>query len=494
MITEADLLDDAPVNLPSFVGGETLHSWCARYHRLSGNGIASDSCAQLFGARIPGLRHDFPTRLESFCCRTRFLLGTPEALALDRTMLGYYAPFASLTSYRLALDSLVGATTGSPKHVLGLMASRVGAAHPLKVCPTCVRRDVHELGHSRWTLEHQWPSVWICPEHGDRLRYLAKESQPRELREWTLPEDHEASEWADEPKLAPQSIDRLELIASVSLSIGGTPLLFDDNRLRLAYRIGAKRRGWVAFDGSLRMATMTRHLQESFGGLTVMPGFGFLAEAEPNGGGVLGLLTRQYSGLHHPAKHAVLIAFLFDGMGDFIDAYRTAGNADGYAVAAVLVGDLRNELRRLVESDGWSVSRAAEHLKLPITTACRWLASVGVVYEHRRRVIDDEKRQRITELLRVGNDYQKVAEEVGVKKGLVRAFAAANPTLRNEWRISRTERARKAYRERAAALISKHPGVSLKMLKLVPGNGIAWLARHDRDWLAAHSPNPLGVK
>lgn len=492
MISDTDLFEDLPVNLPSFVGGETLFSWCALYHRLSGNGIAADSYFQLFGTRIPGLRHDFPKRLEDFCRRTRHVLGTPEALALERTMLGYYAPFASLKSYRRALESVARGNQSNPKHILGLMASRVGASHPLKACPECLRRDLKVLGHSRWILEHQWPSVWICRRHGAPLRYLSKEFQPRDQREWTLPEDHEEGEWAAPSAMSASSFERLAQIASVSVSIAGIPLLFEDNRLRLAYRIGAKRRGWVAFDGTLRLAAMTRHFQESFGSLTIMPGFGFLAEADPNGGGVLGLLTRQLSGLHHPAKHAVLIAFLFASMAEFVDAYRTAGNADGSDGVAVLVGEWHSELCRLVESEHWSVSRAATHLGLHISQSCRWLDSVGTAYERRPRVIDDEKRERIAALLRAGNDYQLVAEEVGVKKGLVRAFTAANPDLRDDWRESRFERLRDEHRDRAVGLFAENQGVSLKVLKSVPGNGLTWLQRHDREWLAAHAPNIFG--
>lgn len=103
MISSCDLLDDLPVNLPSPTSEETLFSWCALYHRLSGNGLAADSHFQLFGKRVPGLKHDFPNGLANFCMRTRYALGAPESLALERTLLGYYASFASSRIYRRAL-------------------------------------------------------------------------------------------------------------------------------------------------------------------------------------------------------------------------------------------------------------------------------------------------------------------------------------------------------------------------------------------------------
>lgn len=484
-----DLLDDLPVNLPILSDGECLYSWCALYHRLSGNAVAKHSYFQLFGAGGREVRHDFPTRLVAFCVRTRNVLGTPESLALQRTMLGYYAQFASLSTYRRAMGAMSDGKQGDAKHVLGLMASRVGASHPLKACPACVRRDLNELGYSRWLLEHQWPSVWVCRHHGSQLRSLTKQSQPRELREWTLPEDHAIGEWSDIPKLPALSGERLMQIASVSVCLNRLSVLFEHDRLRLAYRIGAKRRGWLAFDGTLRLAAMSVALQDTFGSLTQVPGFGFLKESDPNGGGLLGLLTRQVPGLHHPAKHAVLIAFLFESMGAFIDAYRMAGHMTEGDRLAVLVGDWRNELRRLVESERWSVSRAAKSVGVPTSRACCWLESEGVPVARRPRVMDEEKRVQIVSLLQAGKDYQDIAELVSVKKSIVRAFAAANHEVRDHWRQRRFELLRDDHRVRALGLFATNYGVSLKNLKSIPGNGLAWLERHDREWLSAHTPN-----
>lgn len=493
MIASCDLLDDLPVNLPSPTSEETLFSWCALYHRLSGNGLAADSYFQLFGKRVPGLKHDFPNGLENFCRRTLYALGSPESLALERTLLGYYAHFASSKTYRRALGAVTGEGYGDPKHILGLLASRVGGSHPLKSCSECVLRDLHELGYSRWMREHQWPSVWVCRDHGTLLRILGRESRLKDLRYWTLPQDHVASEWQELVGLSVASISHLEKIASATVWLMQTPFLVEDSRLRVAYRNGAKDRGWIAFDGSIRMAAMNSEFQARFGALRGIPGFGFLAEPDPNSGGVLGLLTRKLPGLHHPAKHAVAIAFLFETIGDFLSAYRRAGNAADVDSRELLVGDWREELRRLVEIEKWSVSRAATSLGMLISQACRWLDAEGVPYGKRARV-SSVKRARVAALLQDGGDYQRVADEVGVKKSLVRAFAAANPELKSVWQQRRFENAREQHRARAAELFVTHRGVSIKVLKAVPGNGLAWLERHDRGWLIENAPNLFGAK
>lgn len=483
---DAGLFDNLPINLPLLEEGETLYSWCARYHRLSGNAIAGYSCAQLFGTRRPSLKHDFPTNLSTFSKRTCGCLGDPEALALERTLLGYYASFISLERYQQILEAVCDQGKVEPKHLLGLMASRVGASHPLKACPECIQHDLDELGFSRWIVEHQWPSVWICRHHGTPLLRLASHSQPRELRDWTLPEDYSGSDWESLPGLRAEFVEKLAHIASISAGIGKISVVFDEDHLRNAYRQGARDRGWVAFDGSLRMLAMTRHLATCFGELVNVQGFGFLADADPNGGGVIGLLTRRFPGLRHPVKHAALIAFLFDSVENFIDAYRGAT-----ATADAVVGIGREDLRRLVVSEKWSVNRAANATGVPVSQACRWLESAGIPYKHRPRMLSDQTKEKLSNMLKAGEDYRQIAEVTGLKKSLVRAFAASNPILRDVWRVKRFERLRVSHRAHAMELFNAMQGASIKALKSVKGNGLAWLERHDREWLAQAVPNLL---
>jgi len=491
MSTDIGLFDGYPINLPSLVDGETLYSWCARYHRLSGNVNASYSCVQLFGTSRLLLKHDFPKNLSEFSKRTGNCLGTSETLALERTLLGYYANFISPPRYQQALAAVCNQRAAEPKHLLGLMASRVGASHPLKACPECIQHDLGELGFSRWILEHQWPSVWVCRHHGILLRRLKSSAQRRGLRDWTLPEDHSCNDWESLPHLNGASITKLVRIAAISASIAQMSVIFDDDRLRIVYRQGARDRGWVSFDGSLRTLLIRQHLKVEFGDLENVPGFGFLADTDldPSGTGVVGLLTRRFPGLHHPLKHAVLIAFLFDSGEHFFDAYRSAMSAEISNELDAMVGDWREGLRQLVEFDKWSVTRAAKAMRIPLCQACRWLDSVGVPFEHRPRVLNDQMKVQLRSLLEAGNDYGQIAEITGLKKSLVRAFAGSEPSLRNSWRAQRFERLRASHRARAMELFNSQDGVSIKALKSIEGNGLAWLERHDREWLAEVAPS-----
>ncbi|MCE1243672.1 TnsD family Tn7-like transposition protein [Oryzomicrobium sp.] len=313
-------------------------------------------------------------------------------------------------------------------------------------------------------------------------------SQPRQLRDWTLPEDHSSGEWEHLPRLRAASIEKLARIASISASIAQISVAFDDERLRIAYRQAAQDRGWAAFDGSLRTLVMMRHLTAGYRELATIPAFNFLADADQNDAGVIGLLTRRFPGLHHPVKHAVLIAFLFDSVEHFIDTYRTAAQEKISNGADTVVGNCREALRRLVEFEKWSVSRAAKATGIPLCQACRWLESIGVPYNHRPRMLSDQTKEQLRSMLIAGDDYGQIAERTGLKKSLIRAFAASNKALRDVWRVRRFECLRDRHRAHALELFNTMRGVSITALKSVRGNGLMWLERHDRAWLTKTIP------
>ena len=160
---------DLPAFLPSWLPGETLYSLCSRYHHLSGNRLAADTCLQLFTAQDAGFLHDFPSHLESFVARTQGVLGSVDVLARRHTLLGFYTPFRRERDVTEAISVMASDSVQDLKFRLGLPSSRVGADHPLKGCPACIESDRRTEGVSYWHLEHQWPSVWVCREHDQLL-------------------------------------------------------------------------------------------------------------------------------------------------------------------------------------------------------------------------------------------------------------------------------------------------------------------------------------
>ena len=111
--------------LPDAIPGETVFSWTARYHRLSGHASVSLTNRVLFGKREWRLRHDFPANLRWFCEKTGNLMGDAERIARERTTLGFFLPFLSEAQAYEAIASL------SDGHISRLNFQSQGLNHRL---------------------------------------------------------------------------------------------------------------------------------------------------------------------------------------------------------------------------------------------------------------------------------------------------------------------------------------------------------------------------
>ncbi|TXC66767.1 hypothetical protein FSC37_15980 [Piscinibacter aquaticus] len=150
---------------PTWIPGETLYGVCARYHRIAGSALSSETCLRLFGHPRAGLAHDLTGRIATLAERTSALLGTPEQILLGHTVLGYYLYLREPALRRRLIDELSHQSPRALKSRLGWLASGLGAAHPLKACEECGREDEKQGRCPTWYLVHQLPGVWLCPTH-----------------------------------------------------------------------------------------------------------------------------------------------------------------------------------------------------------------------------------------------------------------------------------------------------------------------------------------
>lgn len=488
-----ELFAHLPSFLPGLLEGETLFSWSARYHRLSGNALAEVSSRQLFGNPRAGLRHDFPSGLDCYAAITQGLFGDTRSLAIERTLLGYYAPFLPIHTLAKALAQMRGTSPSKLKTTLGLMPSRVGAHHPLKACVRCMTEDFGKHGVTTWHLEHQWPSVWICVRHREPLRHLLRSAHPKELRTWLLPEDIHGEDWSFTGRRDRLYLDCLMSIADTSSHLvrNITPPI-DVRLARYTYLVGAKSRGWLTSDGSLRLQEVRDAFLKQFAKIQDVPAFSVIGEVHSSHGGILGLLMRAYPGHRHPVKHALLVAFLFTSFDEFITTYGNVKlHVDEHGVETLpdlVKSSQRAKLGRLVETTNASVSSAAKALGVPVGLAVRWANKDGVQYKKRPRVLTAELERRLVDLIHQGKEYAEIAAETGVKKSFIRNYLARNAYLRQIWHRRRLEALRASQRQAFTRVLNANPGTPIKRLRLIPGNGISWLVRNDRDWLVRNLP------
>lgn len=474
-------------HVPAPLERETIYGWSARYHRLSG---ITDPCRTsqiLFGHPRAGLRHDFPHGLEHFQDVTHELLGHLEDVVRTRTAFGFHLPFATADTGQRVLNAMVGKSRESPRRLLGLNKFGLAVPVPLKACPDCTGLQTARHRFSTWLANLQWPSVSVCPAHRCILRVACDNLHLPEVTGWILPHDLTDSNYRP---LATPSLTALEqaldLARWTEAIISRPGLHLTGELLRLAYRLQAKELGWVAMDGSVRLQELRNSFDKEHRGLVLLPGLEFLSDTGGVNAGFLGLLLREYPGARHPAKHIALMRFLFREPEVFFANYEAllaADRAGELASATKKLTELRARLTNLVAEEGHSVNAACKALGVPPTQGIRFLKSAGIAYNKRPRVLDSDRQQKLESMLKAGAERKDIASALGIRKAFIKDLLAQQPELRQAWEDARWTRRSGGYRAHFLQILEANPGVPIKRIRRIPGNGFEWLYRNDTAWL-----------
>lgn len=498
MNIESDLFEAAPPFLPALLADETLYSWCARYHRLSGNHLAAHTSRQLFGSATAGLMQDFPSHLSALVERTGSQLGNVEMLAHHHTLLGFYTSFRPVETSQAALVSMAGISVERLKFRLGLPSSRLGATHPLKACPVCMQEDRQNMGVAYWHVEHQWPAVWICLAHQVPLWSCAAKTKILNNLQWLLPEDIEAKYW-ETPEQAILDgwhiLERMADYASQCHQVAGLHL--DPVTLRYTYLAGLKKLGWLTRSGMIRMKETRSDFLHQTSALEGISGFEFIKSVRGEGGGFLGVLLHAARGHKHPVKHLLLMSFLFRRWQDFWETYQAmlAVPTKGQNSDLMQNDDpRRRELADLVKKDGLTISESARRLGVTLDLALYWARKDGMPYRRRPRVIQAALLPVLNEALHRGENREEVAKLAGISVDAVTRFLDSHPDLKTSWAEAHLVKQRETYRAHYLAVLAENPEASLTFLRTLPGCGYKWLYRHDRDWLSEHLPSLWQVR
>lgn len=485
-----ELFDFDNSHLPLPFDGETLYSWCARFHRINGNTSARLTSRQLFGDSTAGLRHDFPTNLNTLCVTTNQVFGSVDELIHQRTVFGIFAPFLTEPAIKSIIQNMCEGGNAHIKYHLGILPSRLGSAAPLKACLSCIRSEAMSSGTSWWHVEHQWPTSRVCQAHGDYLLMPAEELHSRVLKEWFLPADIQWYTDVVPNELALIKLRKLNEWSDYLTTRSRNP--FDNDLLRLTYHIRAKAMGWTSMDGSLKFSQIKDAFRESYTCLEELRGFEFIGETRQDHGGFLGSLLRQFDGNKHPLKHALMMDFLFGNPKHFISEYQRVLSTSVWLDRKDLWSELteeRNQLKLMVTELGYSVNAAANKLGLPVGQAVRYLKNEGVEYKRRPRVLNPEKESILRQLLGSGEDREHIASTLGIRKAFIKDYLAQDSILRDAWEKTHLAKQTEKYRLHLMKLLDEHQNISIKRLKQIHGNGIQWLARHDREWLENTLPS-----
>ncbi|HYD30293.1 MAG TPA: TnsD family Tn7-like transposition protein [Azospirillaceae bacterium] len=464
---------------PPIYPDELLYSVLARYHRHTCSTSPKRTLEDLYGQRGIIATVDLPGHLLALSRHLPPERGlTSERLAVDLTLFPYYVAFQP-PSVREAVFRAMLEGPASDIHVrLGIAASIVPAPRFLFFCPECVRDAVARFGEPYWRRAHQLPGVLICPEHGVPLANsgLAPGLANQHAFIAATPEIRAAaaaeSVWFSDGRC----IALLRSIAerSAALLTAPPPPAGADH-----YRDALVDRGLATGARRVDQADLWRAYEAFFTPLRAV-----LPAATPSGW--LPALVRKHRHAFHPLHH-VLFGLLLDSL--------PLGSR-----------------RALFGSGPWPcLNPLAAHRGQPVITDLsvhldhgrpigRFTCSCGYVYSRNASVGAKPRVQefgplfdeRLRALVAEGCGLRAAARTLGVDPGSVRSHAE-RLGLPASWKLLQRRRQERpdvgaAVRERWLAGQSAEPALSRKQIARHLPAEHAWLYRHDRAWLDAHSP------
>ncbi len=232
--------------VPKRLPDQTLYSWVAMFHMLSGAPREAGTCRTLFGSPMAGRHFHIPSHLDHFCEQTQFAFGTVEDVVAEMTIIPFFTQFRS----RHIVDDVVNKIrSSSASGVAQTLGFAKGGRHnwpPHKACTECVKEDAQEYGYSYWHLAHQWPCTLVCHKHGTMLVGAMDAHQQTRRLPFVAPQVPaainvlESKQW-----IGVNEHGQLDRLAQIARSIGThrQPLGWETERIRLAFVAELRRLG-----------------------------------------------------------------------------------------------------------------------------------------------------------------------------------------------------------------------------------------------------------
>lgn len=476
---------------PTWIPGETLFGVCARYHRIAGSTLSSETCLRLFGHPRAGLAHDLTGRIATLAQRTSGLLGTPEQILLGHTVLGYYLYLREPTLRRRLIDELSHESPRAVKSRLGWLASGLGAAHPLKACEACGLEDEKQGRCPTWYLVHQLPGVWLCPTHRRPLWVTRWKVNGLHRFEWLLPDDiPEGSRlYVNMPSTA-ESIEAAARVAATTASLlqHAQHSSLNPDAAADILRSGLKTVGLVTASGRLRVGDMVTTFSDHLAMLRWLPEVNAMSSGKVAIETAWRRLLKPGPTPLHPFRYVVSASWLFGGwlphslksVDDRQEARSLKPRGTPYD------GLLHSQLLELI-AGGLSPTAAAKLIRIDPDTALLWATQAGVTVVRRPKLITGAIRAAVISELRLGRPKAAISKKHGISEVSVTRMLLSVPGLREQRERCIADARTMHARAKMLSIIAKAPGLSVKQVRTKLGKDYMWLYRHDRAWLQTES-------
>lgn len=486
---------------PSWLGGETLYSLCARYHRVAGHCLASETSRRLFGHPRVGLSHDMAGCLGTFVRRTEGRLGDADTILSRRTVLAYYLPFLEAEARATTVSRLTDDGPRGLKARLGLLATRFGATHPLKACDACIVEDEGRHGIATWHLVHQLPAVWICPDHGRPLWAALTKVDGLRRFQWLLPDDIGRGQRRtivefDWPAAAVKAAVAIGRDTAALLAMPAGCCVDRGREASVLWRRLAEA-GYASESGRLHLAPLSAAWDNHTSHYAPLPESAALCVTADAALASLRRVLSPRGQSTHPLRHLVVVQWLYGSWGRFMAAYKRRLDAPLSPRAKTQLRhgapEDRSDGRKavfvsLVLDEGLSLRAAGQQVGVSMNTALQWASASGLPVRRRPKRVDELRRAGVEAALRRGASKSDIAQQYGVSIETVTRILLTHPNVGAERTQRQFDRRQRVARKHLEAAAERHPEWGITRLRACYPADFAWLGRHDRQWFDQWKP------
>ena len=357
--------------------------------------------------------------------------------------------------------------------------------------------DLSEHGWVYWHQVHQFPGVWICPEHGLPLRTSRVKSTGVERFLWHLPvESQLVAPWQASDATQTLALTRLSILTIALAEISRDDGCTQADSVQRTLRARFHERGWLTIGGCARLTEAAHDYLQHCSSLRLPDELACLPTTLHEARVQVGRLIRPLRSGVHPIRLLVAIDWLFSDLDDFLALHMEVAPTGIHATTkvdtpvcqtAAVEDPLRQRVFALMSS-GISANAAAKEVGIDVSTAMAWAAAHGVQVKRRPKVLKPELRASLVRCLCEGMKKNDAAGRHGVSIETVTRLLHTEVGLHAAWKEAQTATSQRLARGSWMALTSENPGVGVKMIRSMDPASYAWLYRHDRVWLMEHTP------
>ena len=387
---------------------------------------------------------------------------------------------------------MAGQSVASLKYILGLLTGGFRANHPLKSCKKCDRESAQENGTTIWRLVHQLPTSLYCQSHGERLWISRTKSDGTDRFNWQLPDDQHRVSSVETLDVDDKTLLKVSATSRGIYDLGST-YSFDPSRMVSTVKTRLGELGFLTRGGFIRQRVATKSYLDTVGSLGTIASLRGLPTNREGAERLIRSAVVASSQLMHPAKHIVIISWLWPDFPAFHRDYRHAELADTRQDEPSALTKVNSKSscpdkapqHRLTAllADGMSVTCAAEMLGTSIVTVQRVAAECGIAVSRRPKKLKGQRLERLLNMAREGRSKHDIANRLSVDPQTVMRVISTVPDLKKEWSESRAKKTLHDYRQRWLGALGNSRLSGVKATRSKASNVYAWLYRNDRVWL-----------